>query len=180
FTYDDGSFINTLTTPYGKSQFSYGEDGTQIWLNMIDASGHTERVEFNQNVPGIPFSDPIAPEGMNLFNAYLPDRNSFYWDAQAYAAGGEDYANAHLYHWLHWGPNTSLASGVLESQKDPLTRRVWYNYPGQVWGGATGTLNLPSIIGRVLEDGTTQLTQMGYGDYGHITSFIDPAGRETL
>ncbi|MBU2755977.1 RHS repeat protein, partial [Acidithiobacillus sp. VAN18-4] len=29
FTYDDGSFINTLTTPYGKSQFSYGEDGTQ-------------------------------------------------------------------------------------------------------------------------------------------------------
>lgn len=180
FSYDSGDFIESLTTPYGKSQFSYGESGTQIWLNMVDAAGNTERVEFNQNVPGIPFSDPIAPTGMNLFNAYLPDRNSFYWDAHAWAAGGEDYANAHLYHWLHWGPDTSLASGVLESQKDPLTRRVWYNYPGQVWGGATGTLNLPSIIGRVLEDGTTQLTQMGYGEYGHMTSFTDPTGRETF
>ncbi len=179
FTYDTGSFITALTTPYGKSQFSYGESGTQIWLNMVDAAGGTERVEFNQNVPGIPFSDPIAPEGMNLFNAYLMDRDSFYWDAQAYASGGEDYAHAHLYHWLHWEPNTSLASGVLESQEAPLTRRVWYNYPGQVWGGATGTLNLPSIIGLVLEDGTTQLTQMSYGAYGHLTSFTDPAGRET-
>jgi YD repeat-containing protein len=113
FSYDSGDFIESLTTPYGKSQFSYGESGTQIWLNMVDAAGNTERVEFNQNVPGIPFSDPIAPTGMNLFNAYLPDRNSFYWDAHAWAAGGEDYANAHLYHWLHWGPDTSLASGVL-------------------------------------------------------------------
>ena len=179
FAYDSGDFIEALTTPYGKSTFQYGEDGTTLWLEMTDPLGETSYLKFTQNAP-IEFSDPIAPSGMNLFNAYLMDRNSFFWDAHAYAHGGVDYANAHLYHWLHWEPNTSLSSDVIESQKDPLTRRVWYNYPGQVWGGATGTLNLPSIIGRVLEDGTTQLTQIGYGAYGHITSFTDPAGRETF
>jgi RHS repeat-associated protein len=179
FGYDSGDFIESLTTPYGKSTFRYGEDGTTLWLEMTNPLGETDYLKFTQNAP-IEFSDPIAPTGMNLFNAYLMDRNSFYWDAHAYAHGGVDYSNANLYHFLHWEPNTSLSSDVIESQKDPLTRRVWYNYPGQVWGGATGTLNLPSIIGRVLEDGTTQLTQISYGQYGHITSFTDPVGRETL
>ena len=52
----------------------------------------------------------------------------------------------------------SLAD-TLESLKQPLeSARVWYNYPGQTESDVEGTINQPTTIARVLDDGTTQLT----------------------
>jgi hypothetical protein len=46
-----------LTTPYGTTQFVYGDNGNQRYLQATDPLGHTERLEFVQRVASIPFSD---------------------------------------------------------------------------------------------------------------------------
>lgn len=58
--------------------------------------------------------------------------------------------------------------------------RVWYNYPGQTESDLEGTLDTPTIIARVLDDGTTQAQQYQYNVIGKPTQAVDPAGRTTL
>ena len=180
FTYDGGTFIKAMSTPYGTTQFAYGESGTTRWLEIMDPLGEKERVEYRHGAPGIPFSDSPVPSGMNLFNSYINGRNTFYWDKEAMKRAPRNYTQARIRHWHHLRTNTSLTTGVLESVKHPLERRIWYNYPGQGWPGAEGTLDKPSVIGRVLPDGTTQLTRYSYNGIGNLTRTVDPEGRERL
>ena len=60
----------------------------------------------------------------------------------------------------------------------PFENRVWNNYPGQTW--AAGTVNTtsykPSMVARVLDDGTTQLLQYSYNNFGKTTKMTDPLG----
>jgi RHS repeat-associated protein len=42
-----------------------------------------------------------------------------------------------------------------------------------------GTSSQPSKVGRVLDDGTTQLYQYAYNQFDRVTSSIDPLGRES-
>lgn len=80
--------------------------------------------------------------------------------------------------------NINMVSHTVESYKMPFENRVWHNYPGQPDGGVgtalSGTLDYPSLTGRVLDDGTTQLSQVAYNGFGKPTSIIDPVGRQTL
>ena len=61
--------------------------------------------------------------------------------------------------------------------KAPLESRLWYDYPGQSVANIIGSNTLPTHIGRVLDDGSTQLSTHAYNGFGHITNFIDPVGR---
>ncbi len=178
FTYDSGTFIDSMTTPYGTTAFAYGESGTTRWLEITDPNGEKERVEFRQGASGIPFSDSPVPSGMSLFNRYINGRNTFYWDQEAMKRAPGDYTQAHINHWYHLRNQSSTTASVLESVKNPLENRIWYNYPGQPNAAYDGTLDKPSIIGRVLPDGTTQLTHKSYNSYGMLTKVIDPEGRE--
>ncbi|PZA14109.1 RHS repeat domain-containing protein, partial [Parazoarcus communis] len=36
FTYNSATFITAMTTPYGTTQFAFGESGTTRWLNITD------------------------------------------------------------------------------------------------------------------------------------------------
>ncbi len=93
FTYQNGDFINSLSTPYGTSSFRAGLNGTTAWLEMTDPLGATERVEFRNEAPGLAFTDPLGPPaGINAFNQYMSSRNTFYWDKQAFQQAGADYA----------------------------------------------------------------------------------------
>lgn len=179
FSYDSGTFINAMTTPYGTTSFITGQNGIQRWLEATDPQGNKERVEFNHGAAGIPFNESIAPSGMNLFNSYINGRNTYYWDKTAMKEGAGDYTKALIHHWLHDTHNTSVTSPVQESIKYPLENRIWFNYPDQGWGGATGALDKPSIIGRVLDNGSTQLTRISYNSIGKVTQYTDPAGRVT-
>src|SRR5207249_58313 len=40
-----------------------------------------------------------------------------------------------------------------------------------------GSTSKPTHIGRVLDDGSTQLYYYEYNEFGHVTTVIDPAGR---
>nr|WP_067298395.1 RHS repeat-associated core domain-containing protein [Marinobacterium profundum] len=180
FAYDSGTFVNAMNTEYGTTTFNYGESGTRRWLEITDPQGERERVEFAHGASGIPFSDSPMPAGMNLFNRYINGRNTFYWDKEAMKRAAGDYTQARIRHWYHLRTNTSYTAAVLESVKNPLERRVWFNYPGQSWAGAEGTLDKPSVVGRVLPDGTTQLVRKSYNVFGKLTRIIDPEGREQI
>ncbi len=190
FTYDASSLINALTTPYGTTRFAFGGSGNRRFLNIVDPLGYGEREEAFQPGP-VPYSDPYAPQGMPvpLFNEYLNYRDSFHWDKHQYAAGhckpsgGCEYADARLTHFTHDANNINLEWDTIESRKEPLESRIWYNYPGQPASGlgaaVSGSYDLPIAIGRVLDNGQTQLTQFAYNAAGNPTDFMDPVGRQT-
>ncbi len=183
FTYDTGDFINKLTTPYGDTLFAMGESGaTYRWLEITDPQGAKERIEYNNNVSAIPFSEPsnTVPPEIATFNQYINYRNTFYWDKKAMDDAPGDYTKARITHWLHT-EDVNVASDIPESSKNPFENRVWNNYPGQTWPAGTenSTSNKPSKVARVLDDGTTQLYQYEYNSFGKTTKMTDPLGRVT-
>jgi len=184
FTYDSGSNITALTTPYGTTTFSTNYTASSPrnrWIIMTDPLGQTERVESNPNPSTNMLStENSAPAG--VVNGWLNYRNSFYWNKNAMALGyGGDYTKAQITHFLHdnlYGMNT--LSGVVESERLPLESRVYYTYPGQTYAGQyAGTLDKPSGIYRLLDDGSTQRTLNTYNSIGNLTSTTDPMGRVT-
>lgn len=195
FTYDvDGlndsksDFIVKLKTLYGDTTFTKTEEPGNISrsLETVYPDGDRDRVEFNQSTTtGIQPSDPpeSVPDGMATRNELLGFRNTFYWDKKAYAGAYPDYTKAKIYHWLHANvpnPVVTTTAGILESVKEPLEGRVWFDYDKQFNGPIfVGSTNKPTHVGRVLDDGTTQLYTYEYNAIGNVIKSIDPVGRET-
>jgi RHS repeat-associated protein len=208
YTYGQGSdpdFINTLTTPYGSTTFTYGDSttnsnlGSTRFLKTVDPLGRASYVEYDEGVDagdtsgGVMKDSTQIPAGMNTCDQYLNYRNTFIFDANQYAlaqGATPNYSQAKVIHWLHTSDETS-ASRVMESQKQPLENRVWYNYAGQPTGSCdsilfgvssagtvtNGASSKPITIGRVLDNGTTQLKTFQYNTSGNLTQSTDPVGR---
>lgn len=176
--------IESMSTPYGTTFFTTGS-GTNTNNNTIfrfmetrHPDGSSDRVEYNQSdTLGIPSSDPPSsvPAGVATDNRFLHGRNTYYWSRTADASSRGDHTKAKIFHWLHTADVTSTA-GILSSVKEPLEGRVWFDYPG---GGSfsVGSSDQPAHIGRVLDDGQTQLYTMAYNSFGHLTNSVDPLGR---
>ena len=176
FTYTSGTdSIDSLTTPYGTTTFSSGENGTNRWIEMTDPLGGKERVEYRDNAPGIPSSDPVAPNIPGIVNSGLDVVNTFYWDKKAMAVAPGDYTKAKITHWLYSADGTT--SGIASSEKAALENRVWYTYAGQPDPTHVGPSANPSQVARVLGDGNTQLSQFEYNPIGKTTKATDPLGR---
>jgi RHS repeat-associated protein len=172
-------FIYALVTPYGTNTFTPSSGpGVARSLETVYPDGSRERVEYRHATNIIAASDAPAsvPQGMVLINNYLQYRNTFYWSRNACATGYGDYSKAKLYHWLHADATTT--AGILESTKEALEGRVWYDYAGQPGAGSVGNSSQPTHIGRVLDDGFTQLSTYAYDGFGHVINSIDPLGRE--
>jgi len=172
YSTDGTNFITSLQTPYGTSNFTTGQNGTNRWIEMTDPLGGKERVEYRDNAPGISDSDPTAPGGFT--NSALGVANTFYWDKKAYPFY-PDYTKARITHWtlnLDGSP-----SGIAASEKAPLENRVWYAYTGQSDTNHAGPTANPSQTARILDDGTTQLSQYQYNGIGKVTQSTDPVGR---
>jgi len=203
--------ITQLQTPYGNTNFmsatNIGNRGRTSYVQATDPENGTERVEFNEEPPavsGVPAEDDeeLVP-AMWVRNQLLHGRNSYYWNKKAWMEAGSatgypsSYAQAHLYHWLHSEDHQS-AIGVLESEKAPLERRVWYNYPGQYDTSVAypndstplaekynenvtlpGSLSSPAVVGRRLASGTTERSFVTYNAKGKVTSVTDPLERVT-
>ena len=172
------NLIVSLTTPYGTTSFSGLDNGNTRSMEITYPDGSRERVEYNQGNTNQPLVDPplSVPVGMLTYNAYLQFRDTYYWNRTACALGYGDYSKAHLYHFLHT-ENGASTSGALESMKEPLEGRVWFDYPGQSISIDITSNTLPAHVGRVLDDGTTQLYTYAYNGFGHVTNSIDPVGR---
>ena len=180
FTYaaDGTNFISSLQTPYGATNFSAGQSGTNKWIEMTDPLGGKERVEFRDNAPGISATEALAPVGMTNFG--LDVANTFYWDKKAIEMyppvnGVYDYTKARITHWAYNSDGT--VSGIAASEKAPLENRVWYAYLGQSDTNHTGLSANPSQVARVLGDGSTQSSLYEYNSIGNRTKATDPVGR---
>ena len=174
-------FIQQLITPYGTNYFAAETSGNIRVLEITYPDNSRERVEFNEtnNAEFGPLSaDPAAnvPLGMSTVNDFLVDRNTYWWSRTGCALGYRDPTKARLFHWLH-DSDTVSCSGILESVKEPLEGRVWYDYAGQPFASYVGDNNRPTHAGRVLDDGSTQLYTYAYNGFGNVTNMIDPAGR---
>jgi RHS repeat-associated protein len=156
--------------------------------------GEQERFVYKVENTVIAKSESPTPAGMTIYSdvpggQYLQYRNTFHWDKKAMQSVADpnnpDWAKARILHWLHNGnqvENGSLvAAGVLESEKRPLERRIWYAYPGQTDNrflpDPVNGMPYPSKVARVLDDGQTQTYQYAYNNLGRVTSFTDPLGR---
>ena len=178
FAYDASGLINSMTTPYGTSNFVYGDlVNNGRYLEITDPLGHTERLEFAHLAPGIPYNDPVVPS-IGVDNVYLYYRNTFLWDKHLYPITHTDYTKARITHWLH-NP-IGQTSPIVESTKAPLENRVWNLYPGQSSTIVEGSSGTPLATGRVLDDGTTQARKFTYNSIGKPLTVTDPMGRETL
>src|SRR5262249_44451386 len=147
-----------------------GTNANSRFVETLYPDGSRERVEFNQAEGLIPSSDPIIPAGIQSFNFLYP-RNTYFWSRTASASSYGIYSKAKIYHWLHT-EGGSQTSGILESTKEPLENRVWFNYPDQnTQGGSAwvGSSDRPTKVGRVLDDGTTQLYTYAYDPFGNMT-----------
>jgi RHS repeat-associated protein len=225
------SFINTLTTPYGSTTFTYGDSSTNSALGSTrflittapsvptDPLPRVSYVEFNQaqdagDSTGGVLNSGLIPTGVMTCTNYLNSRNTFIFDANQFAnAGGStaqangtlNYTLARVIHWLHnpADSNPTSTSRVMESEKQPLENRVWYNYYGQNGScnsvpptvaarffpvTASGTVtnganNQPTAVGRIVlgSDGMTNVTQVqnfAYNANGNVTQSTDPVGRQ--
>jgi YD repeat-containing protein len=191
FTYGspgEADFINSLTTPYGMTTFTNNNaDYSGRWIQATDPLGAQERYEFTQGVPFVSDSDPVnlVPSGLNGtgLNEELAHRMSFFWDKKTMAAmnGTIDYTMARQYVWLRSAANFYTMSDIMESSKQPLeAARVWNNYTGQTRTDQEGTIDQPSVIARVLDDGTTQSTQIQRNSIGKPLQVVDPSNRTNL
>jgi RHS repeat-associated protein len=168
--------ITELSTPYGSTSFTLEDLGNNRIAEIAYPDGSVERVEYTQtnNLP--PEAPGSVPVGMNCVDANLQFRNTYYWSRTASALGYRDYSKALLFHWLHT-ENLATTAGALESIKEPLEGRVWFDYPGQISTIAISPTTRPAHLGRVLDDGSTQLYTLGYNSFGRVTNTVDPGGR---
>jgi RHS repeat-associated protein len=203
----DPDFINKLTTPYGSTTFTYGDSSTNPslgntrFLKTVDPLNRTSYVEFDQLVDAGDSSSGVinaslVPSGMaNLCSQYLNYRNTFIFDANQYAlasvGGSLNYSLAQVIHWQH-SSDFANTSRFKESEKQPLENRVWYNYAAETTGTCAsaystvsntgvvtnGASNRPTTVGRVLDNGATQLQTFQYNANGNVTQATDPVGRQ--
>jgi RHS repeat-associated protein len=191
FSYDANNLVNTLTTPYGTSHFLYTaptDSGPPRFVDVQDPLGRHEReewVEPSSNSGSDPSSSvPVGmPQGVN--NSYLNYRTSFHWNKDQYVAagcttdGGCDYTKARATQFTHYN-GTSLKATAINTRKEPLENRVWFNYSDQTDGSlSAGSYNGPIATGRVVDDGSSQISLISYDTAGFFkpTRFIDPMGR---
>lgn len=171
------SCISSMTTPYGTSTFSCGEDDGSAsnptrWLTMTDPDGGEEMVKYidsgsypsGEATTNIPTGYYDTGGGNNVYiaggSSWLMYRNTFYWNKKQYplSNNGNILTNATIYHWLHdtddTFTNATLCSGILESIKPPLENRIWLLYPGQQQSPYSYgiTLRKPCVIARVVDD----------------------------
>jgi RHS repeat-associated protein len=186
FEYGADNFITAMTTPYGTTTFRWSKDAplnhvVSRWIEATDPLGGTERLEYRFSVDpaAVPASDPAAkvPTGFS-YNQALNLRNSFYWDKRAWAQHPGDYTKARLTHWL-WSATLTIAP-VPASTKEPLEGRVWHEHEGSSMLGGISPIGRPARIGRVLDNGTSQVTRYEYNSKGRVTRVTDPVGRATV
>lgn len=185
-------FIDSMTTPYGTSAFTYDETtrssgGDTLfdrWLTMTDPLGHTQRVEYRDEAPGIPYTVPACPSSggdpsFSCHTQYQYWRDSYYWSATN-TYNPNDFSNAVRYHWLHQANSQPTeTSRALENITYPGQATIWFNYQGQSSSIYTGNLDYPSATAVLLQSGASQITVSDRNILGNVTCYEDASGRIT-
>jgi RHS repeat-associated protein len=182
-------FVRALTTPYGTTTFRtgigpYAGLNNNRWLEATDPLGGTERVEYILAAPNplsASDSESTVPTGFTG-NANLNTHLGIYYSKLAMARSSTDPPDPEDGTITRFrSSGTFEISGYqIQSVKQPLENRVWYEQEGETIVGGVGPSGRPSRIGRVLDDGTSQITQVEYNAVGAPIRYLDPLGRESV
>lgn len=184
FVYGTDDVITSMTTPYGTTSFKRElPTDPYRFIEVTDPLGAKERLESRYSVDGMPATLPASevPTGFTFHNDHLDHWNSFYWNKRAMALHPGDLSKAKLTHWtLAYSAGGHAKTGSIpHSIKRPLEGRVWYAYLNQhpTVPRDAGDWKKPIRVGRVLDDGTSRISQRTYNSMGRKTSWTDPLGR---
>jgi RHS repeat-associated protein len=176
----NANLLTSMTTPYGTTTFAFsGEPNYDCTLLVTEPDGEQEKAEFDQTIN---YAEPDLPIPVGLTvtpnTTFIGMRDSYFWDENAMQLAPGDFSKARVYHWMHT-PDGVYRSNLLESMKNPLESRTWFDYPGQTDPiiESTNMQSLPSMVARVLDDGSTQLEQYAYNAQNKVTQSVDAAGR---
>lgn len=194
-----GDKVTTMGTPYGTTVFRRVDRGNSggswdLSVTATDPLGGRERVQYiepievPEEIPPLPERIPVGTSNV-VFHADTgrqPYRNSFYWTKKAMAETKGNPTAARNYRW--YTDFDYKITAIIESVKEPLEGRIWYNYPGYVaraqdgkeYAYYGGSGRLPEKTLRLLADGTPQLVQTYRNSRGKPTVVVDPLGRTTL
>jgi YD repeat-containing protein len=185
--YGSSDFIRALTTPYGTTVFEKGagpyNTTTNWYVQATDPLGGKERVEQLLNNAPLSATDAsnTAPTGFTG-NTNLNTHLSVYYSKLAMDRATSDPPDPTKGQIARWRSSTQFkVSGYhVQSTKQPLENRVWYEHQGETLSNGVGSDGRPAKIGRVLDDGTSQIHRYEYGSRGNVTRYTDPLGRETV
>ena len=195
FSYNAFSgFIASMVTPYGTSTFALPVNsmGSNRIVEAIDPLGGKERVEYNDtgsiSVPSLRSPPKSVTIGGQVVSFYAEDsrlqfRNAWYWNKLQNEVAPGDYKSARNYRF-YTNVNWQVVP-VIETIKEPLEDRVWFNYPGGVLFDGSGfpyypgASAAPQKVLRMLTDGTPQLRQYYTDAQGNLVKTVDPLGRTT-
>ena len=186
-----------MTTPYGTTTFRQGVDGgglsrsSRRRIRSVARSGSptttmtstsTSRSSSRRRRP----MTPSRPGRVRSRNHDLNIGQTHYWDKRTMALYGADYRRAKAIRWT-----TDLEPG---ERQPPPSSRARSNPSRTVSGTHTlaslavrysyeryrGPLALPTRVGRVLDDGTSQVYAYEYNSLGGKIRETDPFGRTTI
>ena len=197
----NADFITSLTTPYGTTNFEFGElPGINAepgrYIQATDPLGQTERSEGNDlffdnssewdfgEFAGYPAPTSVMVDRQSVDflprNANLEYRNTFFWTKEQFKRYGRNPLKADSYNFL---AINNVITGVSASVKKPDRSRVFFNYPGQQSASAPGEGGRPSKAVSYIEgpDGKPvwRMRQWEYDNpFGQLTGITDPLGRQ--
>jgi YD repeat-containing protein len=187
FEYGASDFIRALKTPYGTTTFRHltgpYDPLNDRWVEATDPLGGTERVQhllkaFNP----LPASDPAntVPNGFTE-NSNLNTHLSVYYSKLAMDQATTDPPDPSTGVVARFRSSTTfkVSGSHLQSIKRPLQNRVWFQHVGETVSNGVGPDGRPAMIGRVLDDGTSQIHRYEYNVAGALIRYIDPVGRES-
>lgn len=171
-------FMNAMSTPYGTTQFSMGEDSDARWVEALDPMGGRERLEFRKHPNPKAVDANLMPPG---FISQYPG-GTFYWNQRMMALYPRDYDRSQYTRWVK-GSDGEGSVDIPHSLRSPEggdTMDTWFTYAGQPDTSMRGRVSQPSKIIRHLGEGQFQEFQYEYNELGRPTKVIDPMGRTTL
>jgi RHS repeat-associated protein len=175
FSYDSSDVITSMITPYGTNIFEISIDTTNApngrYVLVTEPNGSKQLFLYTNSAPGIAASYPTNqvpntnPSTNGFENSELDTRNSFHWNRSQYAAlsttnigalATNDFAKAHMKHWLRATTNSVSESLSLEraASQDGTNagHLTWYDYAGKTNANYVGTQVQPLFVAHVLPD----------------------------
>lgn len=170
-----GSFLNSLTTPYGTSSFNsvvFSTGNFGRYLDLTDARGWTQRVLFAQYLgAGFPGREPDTYDAaydeipsavtvpLAITYGLTSAGASWHWDKkmmQDYPPGDPaayNYTNFEKARHTHWMQNSTGVTGSLPaSERNPEDGgyRTFYTYKDQLYAGQlNGSSDVAQRVNRV-------------------------------
>jgi RHS repeat-associated protein len=174
-----GFAVNELVTPYGTTTFGVAND-TGLFDRSVRITNALGQQEFYGLIGRYEGADwPAFSAGQiptntlvgTLDSSERTNRNTFYWNAQQFAAYANidlnyfnwtNFNSARIRHWLS-SPDSGDFDYTLSVQQQPSPSNwtniqgqlTWFDYVGKPANYERGLQIMPAVISRVMPDGST-------------------------